>query len=331
MIAKIFAIAANTFLETIRQPIYGIMLIVTCMMMLFNVSLAAYTLSDDNLFLRSLGLSTLLVSGLFLASFCAAGVLNREIENKTITTILSKPVSRPVLISGKFLGLTSALTVAFYIATLAMLFVIRHKVMMNTTDPWDWPAIIFGFGPLLLTLLISGAGNYLHGWQFSSSAVFVLTPSLTVGYGLVMILDPEWQLQYPHLGESNLIGAIGLVLLLVWIVSALALAASCKLGQVATLTLCVVALMVGLTSDYFLGQHHLAEKGLLEQPGLSSMVAWVGYRIIPNLGVFWVADAIDMGKDLGAGYMFSALAYAALYIVAILLIGVAIFQRREVG
>ena len=89
--------------------------------------------------------------------------------------------------------------------------------------------------------------------------------------------------------------------------------------------------MVGLTSDYFLGQHHLAEKGLLEQPGFSSMVAWVGYRIIPNLGVFWVADAIDMGKDLGAGYMFSALAYAALYIVAILLIGVAIFQRREVG
>ena len=331
MIPKILAIAANTFLETIRQPFYGIMLIVTCMMMLFNLSLAAYTLSDDNLFLRSLGLSTLLVSGLFLASFCAAGVLNREIENKTITTILSKPVSRPVLICGKFLGLISALTVAFYIGALAMLFVIRHKVLQNSTDPWDWPAIIFGFGPILLTLLISGAGNYLHGWQFSSAAVFVLTPALSVGYGMVMILDPEWQLQYPHLGDANLVGAIILVLLLVWIVSALALTASCKLGQVATLTVCVVALTIGLTSDYFLGQHHLAEKGLFEQPGVSSMVAWVGYRTIPNLGVFWVADAIDMGKNLGARYMLSALAYAGLYIAAFLLVGVSIFQRREVG
>ncbi len=331
MITKIVAIAANTFLETIRQPIYGIMLIVTCMMMVLNVSLAAYTLSDDDIFLRGLGLSTLLLCGLFLASFSAAGVLNREIENKTVTTILSKPVSRPTLITGKFLGLISALTTAFYISTLAMLFVIRHKVMQNTTDPWDLPAIIFGLGPVLLTLAISGFGNYLYGWQFSSTAVFLATPLLTLGYGLVMIIDPEWKLQFPHLGEANLIGAIILVLMLVWIITAVALTVSCKLGQVATLTICVVVLMVGLTSDYFFGQHHLAELSLLDQPGLGSKLAWIAYRLIPNLGIFWVSDAIATGKNLGASYMFSATGYAALYIVAILMIGVAIFQKREVG
>ncbi len=331
MITRIIAIAANTFLETIRQPIYGIMLILTCMMMVLNVSLAAYTLSDDNIFLRSLGLSTLLLSGLFLASFSAAGVLNREIENKTITTILSKPVSRPVLIAGKFFGLISALTVAFYVATLAMLFVIRHKVLQNTTDPWDYPVLIFGFGPILLTFVICGFGNYLHSWQFSSTAVFVGTPLMTCGYGLVMIIDSKWQLQFPLLGDSNLIGAIILVLMLVWIITAVALAVSCKLGQVATLTICVVVLMIGLTSDYFFGQHHLAEVSFLGQPTLPAKLAWIAYRVVPNLGVFWVADAIALGKNLGAGYLASAMSYAGLYITAILLLGVAIFQRREVG
>ena len=331
MITKLIAIASNTFLETIRQPIYGIMLIVTCIMMLLNVSLAAYTLSDDNIFLRSLGLSTLLLSGLFLASFSAAGVLSREIENKTIMTILSKPVSRPVLIAGKFIGLITALTTAFYICTLAMMFVVRHGVMMNTTDPYDLPAIIFGFAPIVLALGISAYGNFMYGWQFSSTSVFLLTPLMTLGYFLVMIIDSEWKLQVPYLGEANLIGAIILVLLLVWIISAIALTVSCKVGQVATLTICVIVLMIGLTSDYVFGQQHLEGIGLIDQPSMIAKLAWIAYRVIPNLGVFWVADAIAMGKNLGPAYMFSAFGYAALYIVAILMLGIAVFQKREVG
>lgn len=336
MLTKIFAIATNTFLETIRQPIYGIILSLTCMMMVLNVSLAAYTLSDDNLFLRDLGLSTMLISGLFLASFSAAGVLNREIENKTVLTILSKPVSRPVLIAGKFIGLISALTTACYIAAVTMLLVIRHKVLQNTTDPWDWPVIIFGLTPVLITIVVSGVGNYLHGWQFSSTVVFLLTPLLTVGFGLVTIIDPKWNLQIPHLGEANLLGGILLILMMVWIIAAAAMAVSCRLGQVATLTICVVLLMVGLTSDYFLGQNQIADAGFFGQPSVSAMLAWVAYRVVPNLGIFWVADALAMGKniagqDIGIGYIMSALGYALLYIVAILMIGVAVFQKREVG
>ena len=331
MTTKIIAIAENTFLETIRQPIFGIMLILTCMMMLFNVSLAAYTLSDDNLFLRSLGLSTLLVSGLFLASFSAAGVLNREIENKTLSTILSKPVSRPTLIIGKFLGLITALTTAFYIGMLALLFVIRHKVMQNTTDPWDYPAIIFGLGPVFLTLLICGFGNFLYGWQVSSTVVFSITPLLTAGYMTVMVIDPKWNLQFPHLAEADLIAAIILILMLVWIISAVALAVSCKLGQVATLTVSAVVLMGGLTSDYFFGQHQVAEMPIWDQPTLAATFAWIGYRVIPNLSVFWVSDALDAGKTISGLYVLTASAYAGLFIFATLLISVAIFQRREIG
>lgn len=331
MFTKLFAIAGNTYLETIRQPIYGIVLIITCLMMLLNVGLAAFTLSDDNLLLRDLGLSTLLVSGLFLAAFSACGVVNREIENRTVLTLLSKPVSRLTLIAGKFLGLITALSTAFYISTLVFLMVVRHKVMMNTTDPWDFPVIVFGFGAVLLTFLIAGWGNYFYGWQFSSSAVAVCVPALTLAWLLVGIVDREWNLQRPHLIDPQLFAAIILVLMLVWIITAAALTVSCKFSEAPTLTLCAALVAVGLTSDYFFGEHHLAGQGFLAQPTFGQQTAWLAYHTIPNLAVFWVTDAQALGKLISLSYLLSATAYAALYIFAILAIGVAIFQRRELG
>lgn len=330
MITKLLAIAGNTFLETIRQPIYGIVVILTCFLMILNCSLAAYTLSDDNLFLNDLGLSTLLVTGLFLAAFSAAGVLNREIQNKTVMTVLSKPVSRPVLIVGKFVGLISALTTAFYISTLAMLLVVRHGVLQNTTDPWDFPVIIFGFSAVVLAIVIAGIGNYWYDWQFSSTVIALFVPLLTVAYGLVTVIDKEWKLQFPRLGDGQLLAAIILILLMVWILSSLALTVSCKFGQLPTLIICVIVLMIGLTSDYLFGQQEVTDLTFLERP-LSAQFSWVAYRLIPNLGIFWIADAVSAGKHVDMSYLFSALAYAVLYIIAILSIGVAVFQRREVG
>jgi hypothetical protein len=331
MLSKLLAIAGNTFLETIRQPLYGIVLILTAFMMVMNVSLAAFTLYDDNLFLRDLGLSTLLISGMFLAAFSASGVLNREIENKTVLTLISKPISRPVLVAGKFLGLISALTTAFYISTLVMLFVIRHKVLQNTTDPWDMPVILFGGGAVVLAVVVAGLGNYAYSWQFNSSAVLLVVPLLTAGYGLVSVIDRDWKLQVPHVGDAQLLAAVVLVLLMVWVITAVALTSSCKFGQIPTLVICFLALAIGLCSDYVFGKPQFEGHSLWAQPSWTGMLAWIAYRMVPNLGIFWVADAITAGKHVTPQYVLSACGYAAAFIVAILAIGLGIFQKREIG
>ena len=96
MVQRFLAIAINTFVETIRQPIYGVLLLATFAMLILNVSLAGFTLEDDNKLLLDLGLSTLMLSGLFLSAFSATGVLTREIENKTVLTALQEESrSRP--------------------------------------------------------------------------------------------------------------------------------------------------------------------------------------------------------------------------------------------
>ena len=325
MINRFYTLARGTFLETIRQPIYGILLSVTAGLLILNVSLAGFTLEDDNKLLLDLGLSTLLLSGLFLSAFSASGVISREIENKTVLTVISKPVSRPIFILGKFAGLAAAMFLAFYLSLLVFILSVRHGVLQKTVDPWDQPVLVFGFGSLLIAVTAAAFCNYFYGSGFSTTAIGFITPLLTISVLLIGKLGKEWDVipfGKDYVGGQIIIAAY-LVWLAVWIVAAVATAASTRFGQMMTLLICTAALGLGIISDYAFGQHEA-----------QSLAAKVAYRAIPNIGPFWVIDGLTSGSEKTTipftyvGYM---TAYALLVIGGILGLCVAAFQRREVG
>ena len=322
MFSRFFTIAGNTFLETIRQPIYGVILVVTALMFILNIGLAAFTLEDDDKLLLDLGLCTLLVSGLFLSAFSAAGVLTREIDNKTILTVVSKPVSRPVLVVGKYAGLAAAMVVALYLGLLMFLLTQRHGVLQMSSDPWDMPVIVFGFGAAFLALGIAAFCNYFYGAEFASTAVGLAVPLLTVAVLLSGFWGRTWEQQSYGEGMTNpnLFYAAFLVMLAVTVLAAVALAASTRLSQVMTLLVCVLVTMIGLVSDHALGQH-----------ASDSVVARGLYHLVPNLGFYGVVDAASANVGVPMHYVAMAAGYTALLVIAILAIAVALFQRREVG
>jgi len=333
MFSRFCTIAGNTFVETIRQPIYGAVLIVTALLMIANVGLTGFTLDDDDKLLRDLGLSTMLLSGLFLAAFSATGVLTREIENKTALTVLSKPVGRPIFILGKYAGLIGALLLALYIGFLAFAMCLRHSVLQTSADPWDMPVIVFGLGGAIASLLVAALLNYLNNNEFMGTALAIVTPVLTLGLIIASFFDAEWNTQsfaqgfmtrHTNFGGGNVAGqvilAAGLVMTAVMVLAAVALAASTRLGQMMTLVVCVLVLVIGLISDVVLG-------GYAE----TSVIAEAVYRIFPNLGIFWVIDALNNDIPIPLAYVGKVCLYALLQIVSVLMIGVALFQRREVG
>ena len=325
MFQRFYTIALTTFVETIRQPIYGVILLATAALLVLNVSLAAFTLDDDDRLLLDLGLSTLLLSGLFLSAFSATGVLAREIENKTVLTVISKPVNRPLFILGKFAGLLAALILAYYLCFLVFVLAQRHGVLQRTKDPWDAPVLVFGAGTVLLSFIAAGFCNYFYGRDFPTTWLALVTPMLTAGVLLVGKLDEHWDV-IPF--GSNFIGgqviiAGYLVLLMVVVTAAVALAASTRFGQLMTLVICTCVLGLGLISDYAFGQHE----------GASTLAAGV-YRIIPNLGLFWVIDGLHAGTARTAvplSYVVHTTCYTLLLSIGILSIGVVAFQKREVG
>ena len=322
MPTKLFAIARNAFLETIRQPIFGVVLVTTLFLMIMNVGLAGFTLEDDDKLLTELGLSTLLLSGLFLSSFSATGILSREVENKTILTVVSKPVSRTVFLAGKYLGLILALSLAFYICFLGFFFSIQHKVLQMSSDPWHMPVIVFGFGGVLVPCIIAALRNFLFGKDFVSTVLWLGTPMLTLGAIATCFFGREWQVQsfWTGLPRADIFIAVFLVFCAVLVLSAIALAASTRLGQVMTLLVCLAVLMVGLISDHMLS-------GLAQKSAIARLI----YVHVPNFNLLWIADAVNAEIDIPIAYMGMGALYAALMAAAALLAGVALFQGREVG
>ncbi len=322
MWTKLFSVAANCFTETIRQPIYGVILCVTAAILVLNVGLSMFTLDSDDKILKDIGLSTLLMSGLFLAAFSAAGVIGREIENKTVLTVVSKPVSRPVFLVGKFLGLAGALTLAWYLGSLVFLLTVRHRVMERSSQNFDMPVIVFGFGAVLATVLIGAFCNYLYGTEFTSFAIKLVTPLLTIAALLVCLIDPQWKLQSfaKDFIDNQIIAAVTLVFLAVLVLTAIAVAASTRLSQVMTLAVCTGILLLGLVSDYLFGRH-----------ADTNVVAQIAYWMAPNIGFLWVTDAITQGNPITVQYVGIASLYALAYTAAAVCFGVALFQRREVG
>ena len=132
MLQQLFAISRNTFVESIRQPIFSVMIFFAWLVLIvLNPSMSAYSMEHgaDVQMLITMGLSTVAVMTLLLAAFTATGVIAEEIERKTVLTVVSKPVGRPLFILGKYLGVAAATTLAYYLMAVILLLTYRHGVM----------------------------------------------------------------------------------------------------------------------------------------------------------------------------------------------------------
>jgi hypothetical protein len=318
---KLFTIAKNTFIETMRQPVYAIIIITAILLFFVSPSVTMYTMSDDNKLLRELGLSTLFLASLFIAIFAASGAVAEEIENKTIMTVLSKPVQRPIFILAKFLGVAGAVAMGHYICTIALIMAVRHGVLESVNDTHDWTVILAAGIAVALTLLLSAFFNYAYDWKFTSTATVLLAGLGTIGLVFLVFIDRDWQFN-PSSNKINALDIYGSVLLFLaaLIIAALAVAISCRFNIVVTLSACVGIFLLGLVSDWAFG-------------GLAKTHLWakICYFALPNLQIFWISDAIYEGSEVPIRYILITASYAICYTAGILALAVALFQRRQVG
>ncbi|MHC4643387.1 MAG: hypothetical protein ACYS32_17220 [Planctomycetota bacterium] len=326
MMYKLYTIAKNTFIETLRQPVYAIIIVAALLLLFISPSLTMYTMSDDNKLLREIGLSTLFLASLFIAIFSASGAVAEEIENKTITTVLTKPVQRPIFIIAKFLGVTAAVALAHYICTIALLMTIRHGVLEDVSATHDWT--VLGAAGLVLgaALLLSAFFNYVYDWKISSTAVVLTGIFATFAIVFLYFIDRNFKFS-PADNNINTVDIYGAVLLLfaAIIIVALAVALSARFNIVVTLSACIGIFLLGLVSDYTFG--NLAEKQFFG----AGILARIGQFIVPNLQIFWISDAIYEGSEIPLKYIIISSSYAVCYTTAILALAIALFQRRQVG
>ncbi len=140
-LARIWAIASNGFREVIRDRIlYAIgfvaILLALALRLLPEISVGA----DAKIFL-DLGLGAIALFSAILAIFVGTGLINKEIEKRTVLVLIPKPLSRAELIVGKHVGLTGVLAVMVASLTLIVLGLLI------------WSKIQFSLGSLLMAQL----------------------------------------------------------------------------------------------------------------------------------------------------------------------------------
>ena len=121
MIRRIIAIARNTFRESVRNKILYTLLFFAVGMIAFAVLIASLALGDFTKIVRSMGLTSINLIGVAIAIFVGTRLVVQEIEQRTIFTVLSKPVRRWEFVVGKFAGL--AVLLFFEIALLGAAYI----------------------------------------------------------------------------------------------------------------------------------------------------------------------------------------------------------------
>jgi len=280
-----------------------------------------YSMSDDNKLLREIGLSTLFLASLFIAIFSASGTVSEEVENKTIITVLSKPVQRPIFIIAKFLGVAAAVVLAHYICTVALLMTIRNGVLESVDDTNDMTVLTAAGASVGLAFLLSAFSNYVYDWKFSSTAIVLTAIFATLSIVFLSFIDRNWKFN-PAANGMNPVDIYASILLLLGaiLIAALAVMFSARFNTMVTLTACIGIFLLGLVSDYTFGRF-----------AHTQLWAQIGRFIVPNLQVFWISDAIYEGSTVPIKYIMISAFYALCYITGVLSLAIALFQKRQVG
>jgi ABC-type transport system involved in multi-copper enzyme maturation permease subunit len=106
---RVAAVAVNTFRETIRDRILGVIILFALAMIVASLWLASISLGQQDRMIKDFGLVAISLFGLIVAAFVAASLVRKEVEKRTVFIIFSKPVSRSEFIWGKFLGLAATM------------------------------------------------------------------------------------------------------------------------------------------------------------------------------------------------------------------------------
>jgi ABC-type transport system involved in multi-copper enzyme maturation permease subunit len=186
--ATILRVAVNVFRESVRDKVLYSLVLFAVLLMAASYLIGQLTAGQDIKIIKDLGLAAISVFGLMIAVFIGIGLVWKEVERKSIYSLLSKPMRRHEFILGKFVGL--ALTLTVNVAAMAAAYYLVLAYMATTFSPevraaWPAPAtdpmLLVALTLILMELLVVTAVALF----FSTFSSPFLSAVLTVGLWVI--------------------------------------------------------------------------------------------------------------------------------------------------
>ncbi|HXX75344.1 MAG TPA: ABC transporter permease subunit [Nitrospiraceae bacterium] len=121
---SIGVISLNTFRENLRDKILYNLLFFAVFLIGGAIALGDLTVMEHDKIISDIGLASINLIGIIIAIFVGTGLVSREIDRRTVYTIMARPIHRVQFLLGKYLGLVVTLVVnvvimlIVYLATL---------------------------------------------------------------------------------------------------------------------------------------------------------------------------------------------------------------------
>jgi ABC-type transport system involved in multi-copper enzyme maturation permease subunit len=111
MNSRIAHVAFNTFREAVRDRVLYNLIAFALLLSGAAILVGQISIDIERLVVVNLGLTAVTLFGVVIAIFIGIGLVSKEIEKRTLYTVLSRPVRRWEFVVGKFFGLTGTLVV----------------------------------------------------------------------------------------------------------------------------------------------------------------------------------------------------------------------------
>lgn len=299
---KMMAVAQAAYKETIRQPLFWFLLIIVIFLMVFSILLPYYTFGEDLKMLKELQLSAILLPPLILTLFTAAISVSEEIEGRTAVTLLSKPVARRDFLLGKYIGILAA--------------------------------------ALLMILILT----FVMGWTINGKIDYDrLLEEMTKKPEEQSYLRALGQIRYYATSLPDLLQeAVVYVARIFMVISLLAAGPVCHFCQIAIMTAITVALATRLPFVlnlftglviFFVGNLVPVLKAQAGDIPLVKFVAELFGFILPSLNYFKIESALASGLIVvpWGAYVLQTVVHAFIYCTIAMLIGLLLFEDRDVA
>jgi ABC-type transport system involved in multi-copper enzyme maturation permease subunit len=205
-LARIWAVAANTFRETVRERVLYNLVVFAIIMTGSGLLMGELSIRQDEKIIKDIGLASMELFGTLIAIFIGVGLVAKEIERRSLHPLLAKPLGREEFFLGKFagLGLTLLVNVLVMAAGLALTLAFTGRGV----DPDLLKAIL----PIYLGLLVVVALALLFSTLSSSALAAVFTVGMVVAGRFSDVIRnmrevapgaPRWLVQFLYYALPN--------------------------------------------------------------------------------------------------------------------------------
>ena len=301
---RILTVGRNTLTEAVRQKVLNVLLIFALVLVgssAFDSQLATPGLDSAGLFdaqikwVKDWGFGAIEWFGFFIALLSTAQLIPQELHNRTIYTILAKPVRRSEFLLGKFVGIVLLLFLCVALMSLAF----------AATLYWQ------GLEGIRAT---DAAYNQAPNWQANPYQVDAYNRDIAAV--VQQVRDPQ------------LIEALLLIFAKLIMTTAVALlistfATSSIFTIITTFMIYLIGHMESTAREFWLAS------GANSSIWQSSLVGFISL-LVPDMNSFTIVDEILAGNKVPWSHALNLIGYADAYIIVLLAVSIVIFDYREI-